>query len=98
MAQQMRKEFIRPFNAVDLADLRSTNACGVYLYEHLPALERGNLNLVDDKRFALLEQNGGDGFQSFLLATDRRGLLSNLSTEISNSSLQAPRSTLTQSK
>jgi hypothetical protein len=31
-----------------------------------------------------------------LLATDKRGLLTKLSTDISSSALQAPRSTLTQ--
>ena len=34
------------------------------LDKDLPALERRKLDLVDDQRCALLDQNGGGGFQS----------------------------------
>jgi hypothetical protein len=98
VAKQMRKEFVRTFDTINLTDLRTTNARGVDFDQHLPALERRNFDFIDDQRFALLDQDGGDGFQSFLLATDRRGLLPNPPTEISNSSPQAPRATLTQNK
>jgi len=69
MAQQMRKKLVRTFDSVDLADLRSANARGMNLDEHLPALERRNLNFIDDQRLALLDQNGGGCFQSKDLAT-----------------------------
>ena len=94
----MRQKFIWPFDSIDLANLRAADPRGVNVDQNLSALERRNFDFIDDQRFALLDQDGGDGFQSFLLATDRRGLLPNPSTEISNSSPQAPRSTLTQNK
>ena len=50
----MRQEFVRAFDSVDLTDLRSAHAGGVDFDEHLSALEGGNLDLIDNKRLALL--------------------------------------------
>ena len=55
MPKQMRKELVRAFNPIDLADLRSANARGVDFDQHLPALERRNLNFIDDQRLALFD-------------------------------------------
>ena len=66
----MRKKLVRAFNPIDLADLRPANARGVDLNQHLPAFERRNFDFIDDERLALLDQNGGLGFQGKVLATD----------------------------
>ena len=70
MSEEMRKKFIRTLDPIDLADLRSANARGVDFDQHLPALERRQLDFVDDQRLALLNQNGGGRFQNTVLATD----------------------------
>ena len=70
MTEQMRKKFVRSLDTVDLADLRSANTCGMDLHEHLPAFERRQLDLVDDQRLALLDQNGGGCFQGILTTDD----------------------------
>jgi hypothetical protein len=62
MAQQMWKKLVRTFNAIDLADLRSANARGMNLHEHLPALERRHFDFIDDQRLALFDQNGSGRF------------------------------------
>ena len=59
VAKQMRKEFVRTFDTINLTDLRTTNARGVDLDQHLPAFERGDFNFIDDQRLALFDQNGG---------------------------------------
>jgi hypothetical protein len=64
MAQQMRKKLVRTFDTVDLADLRSANARGMNLHEHLPALERRHFDFIDDQRLALFDQNGSRRFHS----------------------------------
>jgi hypothetical protein len=69
MAKQMRKELVRTFDTINLTDLRTTNARGVNVDEDLSAFERGDFNLVDDQRLALLDKNGGLGFQEKVLAT-----------------------------
>ena len=70
MSEKMRKKLVRAFNPIDLADLRPANARGVDLNQHLPAFERRNFEFIDDERLALLDQNGGLGFQGKVLATD----------------------------
>lgn len=69
MTKQMRKELVRTFDTINLTDLRTTNARGVNVDEDLSAFERGDFNLVDDQRLALLDKNGGLGFQEKVLAT-----------------------------
>ena len=64
VAKQMRKEFVRTFDTINLTDLRTTNARGVNIDEDLSAFERRNFDLVDDQRCALFDQNGGGCLQS----------------------------------
>jgi hypothetical protein len=69
MAQQMGKKLVRPFDTINLPNLRSANARGVDFDEHLTTLESGHLDLINDQRLALLNQNGGGCFQR-ILTTD----------------------------
>lgn len=64
VAKQMRKEFVRAFDTINLPDLRTTDARGVDLDQHLPAFEHGDFDFIDDQRLALLNQNGGGCLQS----------------------------------
>lgn len=70
VSEQMREKLVRALYPSDLANLRAANARGMDLDEDLSALEGRNLDFVDDQRLALLDQNGGLGFQEKVLATD----------------------------
>ena len=69
MSEKMREELIWTLDPINLTDLRTTNARGVHLDQHLPAFERRNFDFIDDERLALLDQNGGGCFQR-ILTTD----------------------------
>jgi len=66
----VRKKLIRAFDTINLTNLRSADTRGVNVDQHLPAFERRNFDFIDDERLALLDQNGGLGFQEKVLATD----------------------------
>jgi hypothetical protein len=53
--EQMWKEFVRAFDAINLTDLRTAHPRGMNLDEHLSAFERRNLDFIDDERPALLD-------------------------------------------
>jgi hypothetical protein len=66
----MWKKLVRTFDPVDLPDLRAANAGGVNVDQNLSASQRRNFDFIYDERLALLDQNGGLGFQEKVLATD----------------------------
>jgi len=62
VAEQVGQEPVGSLHAVDLADLRSTDAAGEHPDEHLPELERGHLHLLDHEGLLLLDQDRCAGF------------------------------------
>jgi hypothetical protein len=69
MSEKMREELIRTLDPIDLTNLRPADARGVDFHQNLPPLESRELDLVDDQRCALFDQNGGGCFQR-ILTTD----------------------------
>jgi len=69
MPKEVRKIAIRPFDPIDLADLGTTNPCDQNFYQNLPMGKGGHLDFVDHQVAAGLNENGGDGLQSFPAAT-----------------------------
>jgi hypothetical protein len=58
VTQQVRQIPVRPFNPINLTQLRTANPAYLYFDKDLAKAERGQLNLIDHKWLVLLEQYG----------------------------------------
>src|ERR1039458_9194884 len=63
MAEEVGQKTIRAFDAVNFAQLRTTNAADVDLDEDLPVGEGRDLHLIQHEGMFLFNQDGGGSFQ-----------------------------------
>ena len=59
VAQQVGKEFVRAFRALDLVDLRAADAAAQDLDQDLTEPQRRRLDLLDHQGLLQLDQDGG---------------------------------------
>ena len=64
MAEQVREEFVRALRALDLVDLRATDAAAMNLDQDLSEAQRAGLDLFDGERLLQLGENGGSEFHA----------------------------------
>jgi hypothetical protein len=63
VAEQVRQEAIRPFDAVNFAQLRAADAADVDLDQDLSVAEGRDFHLVEHEGMFLFNKNCGGGFQ-----------------------------------